>query len=230
MSTSEIGVKSRQLFCRLCLAPENECVSIYNNLSADKQPLQQKISSCVQIKVSNYNILFTGWWTLWGLIDSGCRKVAKNKIDNLCCLGWLYKEKWEHHDHSGATILDFFTHPYGELSMVLVAVSEEKNKYQMFDSASDWRSSRSFGIRIPNKTNCRKTKCSNCFFLYNFFSFTHSLWLCSECGNNKKQQHRRRQSSSKQKRNKYKKKKYKTVHGVVTICEIIARAVHGVGN
>jgi hypothetical protein len=41
--------------CRLCLAPENECVSIFKTQAADKQPINIKINSCVQIQVSeNY--------------------------------------------------------------------------------------------------------------------------------------------------------------------------------
>lgn len=38
--------------CRLCLAPENECVDIFKTQAADKLPIQTKISSCVQIQVS----------------------------------------------------------------------------------------------------------------------------------------------------------------------------------
>ncbi|KAL7028030.1 hypothetical protein ACKWTF_005702 [Chironomus riparius] len=38
--------------CRLCLAPQNECVEIFKTQAADKQPMQSKISSCVQIQVS----------------------------------------------------------------------------------------------------------------------------------------------------------------------------------
>ena len=37
--------------CRLCLAPETECVNIFKTQSADKQPIQAKINSCVQIQV-----------------------------------------------------------------------------------------------------------------------------------------------------------------------------------
>lgn len=38
--------------CRLCLAPDNECISILNSYAADKEPLASKIHSCVSIKVS----------------------------------------------------------------------------------------------------------------------------------------------------------------------------------
>lgn len=38
--------------CRLCLAPDNECISILNSYAADKEPLATKIHSCVSIKVS----------------------------------------------------------------------------------------------------------------------------------------------------------------------------------
>ncbi|CRK91219.1 CLUMA_CG004902, isoform A [Clunio marinus] len=33
--------------CRLCLAPEHECVNIFKTQAADKQPIQSKINSCV---------------------------------------------------------------------------------------------------------------------------------------------------------------------------------------
>lgn len=46
-----VSIKPR-ICCRLCLAPENECVSIYKTSAADKQPLSMKINACVQIKVS----------------------------------------------------------------------------------------------------------------------------------------------------------------------------------
>lgn len=38
--------------CRLCLAPESECVDIFKTQAADKLPIQTKINSCVQIQVS----------------------------------------------------------------------------------------------------------------------------------------------------------------------------------
>lgn len=38
--------------CRLCLAPDNECVSIFKTQAADKLPIQEKIAACVQIQVS----------------------------------------------------------------------------------------------------------------------------------------------------------------------------------
>lgn len=38
--------------CRLCLAPDNECVSIFKTQAADKLPIQAKIAACVQIQVS----------------------------------------------------------------------------------------------------------------------------------------------------------------------------------
>lgn len=43
--------------CRLCLAPENECVSIFTTSAADKEPLSSKINACVRIKVSQTFIL-----------------------------------------------------------------------------------------------------------------------------------------------------------------------------
>lgn len=38
--------------CRLCLAPDSECVPIFATAAADKEPLSNKILSCVSIKVS----------------------------------------------------------------------------------------------------------------------------------------------------------------------------------
>lgn len=42
--------------CRLCLAPDNECVPIFTNSAADKEPLSAKIQACVSIKVNIYFI------------------------------------------------------------------------------------------------------------------------------------------------------------------------------
>lgn len=39
--------------CRLCLAPDTECVPIFATAAADKEPLSNKILSCVNIKVSD---------------------------------------------------------------------------------------------------------------------------------------------------------------------------------
>lgn len=41
--------------CRLCLAPNNECVDIFKTQAADKLTIQSKISACVQIQVSVNN-------------------------------------------------------------------------------------------------------------------------------------------------------------------------------
>lgn len=38
--------------CRLCMAPDTECVPIFATSAADKEPLSSKIMSCVSIKVS----------------------------------------------------------------------------------------------------------------------------------------------------------------------------------
>lgn len=43
---------SRHQCCRLCLAPDSECISIFKSYAADKEPLALKIQSCVNIKVS----------------------------------------------------------------------------------------------------------------------------------------------------------------------------------
>ncbi|XP_055304076.1 zinc finger protein hangover [Sitodiplosis mosellana] len=37
--------------CRLCLAPDSECVPIFATAAADKEPLSNKILSCVSIKI-----------------------------------------------------------------------------------------------------------------------------------------------------------------------------------
>ncbi|XP_055681183.1 zinc finger protein hangover [Lutzomyia longipalpis] len=37
--------------CRLCLAPDNECVSIFTTAAADRESLSMKIQACVNIKV-----------------------------------------------------------------------------------------------------------------------------------------------------------------------------------
>jgi len=43
---------ARQNCCRLCIAPQTECISIINSYAADKEPLSTKIHNCVGIKVS----------------------------------------------------------------------------------------------------------------------------------------------------------------------------------
>lgn len=50
--TEESILRARQNCCRLCLAPDSECISIFNSYAADKEPLANKIQSCVNIKVS----------------------------------------------------------------------------------------------------------------------------------------------------------------------------------
>lgn len=47
----EFSVVNRRV-CRLCLAPETECVPIFTTSAADKEPLSNKILTCVSIKVS----------------------------------------------------------------------------------------------------------------------------------------------------------------------------------
>lgn len=44
--------------CRLCLAPDSECVPIFATAAADKEPLSNKILSCVSIKVSQFVQVF----------------------------------------------------------------------------------------------------------------------------------------------------------------------------
>nr|NP_727980.2 hangover, isoform A [Drosophila melanogaster]AAF48611.3 hangover, isoform A [Drosophila melanogaster] len=43
---------ARQNCCRLCIAPQTECISIINSYAADKEPLSTKIHNCVGIKVT----------------------------------------------------------------------------------------------------------------------------------------------------------------------------------
>lgn len=50
--TDEIIVRARQNCCRLCLAPDSECVPILTSLAADKEPLSSKIQACVNVKVN----------------------------------------------------------------------------------------------------------------------------------------------------------------------------------
>lgn len=45
--------------CRLCLAPDSECVPIFATAAADKEPLSNKILSCIGIKVSQSLKLFS---------------------------------------------------------------------------------------------------------------------------------------------------------------------------
>uniref|UniRef100_A0A1A9Z658 Zinc finger protein hangover n=1 Tax=Glossina pallidipes TaxID=7398 RepID=A0A1A9Z658_GLOPL len=52
MSDEQQQQQQRQNCCRLCLAPDNECISILNSYAADKEPLATKIYSCVSVKIS----------------------------------------------------------------------------------------------------------------------------------------------------------------------------------
>lgn len=69
----EFGVVNRRV-CRLCLAPETECVPIFTTSAADKEPLSNKILTCVSIKVSIfffidlfYFFCFCTFGSLWDL-------------------------------------------------------------------------------------------------------------------------------------------------------------------
>lgn len=42
--------------CRLCMAPDTECVPIFATAAADKEPLSSKILACVSIKVQKNKI------------------------------------------------------------------------------------------------------------------------------------------------------------------------------
>lgn len=69
--------------CRLCLAPDTECVPIFATAAADKEPLSNKILSCVSIKVShlmnfcssNFIIIFYGL-TTFGSIGSSSLELS----------------------------------------------------------------------------------------------------------------------------------------------------------
>lgn len=47
--------------CRLCLAPDTECVPIFATVAADKEPLSNKIFACVNIKVSKNSWKIGKW-------------------------------------------------------------------------------------------------------------------------------------------------------------------------
>lgn len=51
MSSTINSVTAHRLCCRLCLAPDSECVPIMKTEAADKEPIAQKINFCVSIKV-----------------------------------------------------------------------------------------------------------------------------------------------------------------------------------
>uniref|UniRef100_A0A336KEG1 CSON007249 protein n=1 Tax=Culicoides sonorensis TaxID=179676 RepID=A0A336KEG1_CULSO len=50
MMNISLNNRPNRTCCRLCLAPENECVNIYMTSAADKEPLSLKINACVRIK------------------------------------------------------------------------------------------------------------------------------------------------------------------------------------
>ncbi|KAL5276891.1 hypothetical protein ACFFRR_002229 [Megaselia abdita] len=50
--SSSATMTSRHQCCRLCLAPDSECISIFKSYAADKEPLALKIQSCVNIKIT----------------------------------------------------------------------------------------------------------------------------------------------------------------------------------
>lgn len=47
--------------CRLCMAPESECVGIFKTQAADKLPIKSKISACLQIQVSEKPAKWIRW-------------------------------------------------------------------------------------------------------------------------------------------------------------------------
>ncbi|XP_016986245.2 zinc finger protein hangover isoform X2 [Drosophila rhopaloa] len=50
--TTKSERSARQNCCRLCVAPQSECISIINSYAADKEPLSTKIHNCVSIKIT----------------------------------------------------------------------------------------------------------------------------------------------------------------------------------
>lgn len=68
--------------CRLCLAPDSECVPIFATAAADKEPLSNKILSCIGIKVSRLNLfhfVFFSWdnfWVNFWLREKWCRYLC----------------------------------------------------------------------------------------------------------------------------------------------------------
>lgn len=56
MSDEALRRAIRNSGCRLCLAPDTECVPIFATAAADKEPLSSKIMSCVNIKVSQVSL------------------------------------------------------------------------------------------------------------------------------------------------------------------------------
>lgn len=68
--------------CRLCLAPQNECVEIFKTQAADKQPIQLKISSCVQIQVS-YPFICVFCYYSWKSLVIMSLKI-QNKKKKMC--------------------------------------------------------------------------------------------------------------------------------------------------
>ncbi|XP_017065060.1 zinc finger protein hangover isoform X1 [Drosophila eugracilis] len=50
--TTKSERSARQNCCRLCIAPQTECISIINSYAADKEPLSTKIHNCVSIKIT----------------------------------------------------------------------------------------------------------------------------------------------------------------------------------
>ncbi|XP_055600853.1 zinc finger protein hangover isoform X2 [Uranotaenia lowii] len=75
--------------CRLCLAPETECVHIFNNFAADKQRLDKKIYSCVHLQVVPEDSLsanichacisyLNSWQSFKNRCDAADRKLRNN--------------------------------------------------------------------------------------------------------------------------------------------------------
>lgn len=68
--------------CRLCLAPDSECISIFS-LAADKEPIANKIHSCVTIKVSSIFLFRKSdkKWIMGGNFKEIVRHLSTSSFD-----------------------------------------------------------------------------------------------------------------------------------------------------
>lgn len=91
--------------CRLCLAPDSECVPIFATAAADKEPLSNKILSCVSIKVSLNSfksvLLFRngfGTFKMWNIhaLFSLIRYCVAIEVEWLCKVKILKKHTHTH--------------------------------------------------------------------------------------------------------------------------------------
>ncbi|KNC32015.1 hypothetical protein FF38_10701 [Lucilia cuprina] len=71
-------LQRRHNCCRLCLAPDNECISILNSYAADKEPLASKIHTCVSVKVFFSTIIFERLLVCWLPSFDVCIIITEN--------------------------------------------------------------------------------------------------------------------------------------------------------